>query len=240
MLSHEYRCVFVHIPKTAGQSIEQFFLNLHKLTWSQTDRDRLLMRKNQDPAKGPSRLAHMTAEEYYQCGHISEQTFNNYFSFAFVRNPWARLVSEYLHKKIDKEMSLKEFVLEGLPHPDPLCDKHRHIIPQSDFIFDDRGNQIVDFVGRFENLQRDFDHVCRQLGLEDSTLPHRNSSYSPRRLLLRKIRHLFNSQQRVKKHYTEYYDEELFEIVADMYAEDIKRFNYQFEAPGFYDQKAIA
>ena len=235
MISHQYKCVFVHVPKTAGQSIEHFFLNLHNLTWK--EKDQLLMRKNTKPEHGPERLDHMIASEYYQCGHIDEAKYNEYFSFAFVRNPWERLVSEYLHKKIDKKMTLKEFITRGLPQKDMMCDKYRHILPQSDYLFDANGKQLVNFIGRFEHLHKDFDYICNQLAITDSTLPHKNSSYSFRRSMLRKFRHLFRAQKRVKKHYSQYYDEELMEIVSLMYAKDIELFGFKFEAP---PQKEIA
>ena len=238
MISEKYRCIFVHIPKTAGQSIEHFFLKLHHLSWEQ--KARLLMSKNDDPSRGPARLAHMRANEYHQCGHISRLAFDEYFKFAFVRNPWERLVLEYLHKKIDKRMSLKEFVYEDLPAQNNFCDNYRHIIPQSDYLFDSDGKQLVNFIGRFENLATDFHYICQQLGIHKSTLPHKNSSYSPRRLLLRKVRHLFSNQHRIKKHYTEYYDHELYRHVAQMYAEDIARFNYQFEAVWHPDYQQMA
>ncbi len=226
MISHTHKCVFVHIPKTAGQSIEHFFLDLHGLTWKQ--KEQLLISRNEDRKIGPARLCHLTAEEYYDLGHISKEDFDNYFTFGFVRNPWERLVSEYLHKKIDKQMTLKEFVFKGLPKEDKFCDKHRHIIPQSDYLFDSKGNQLVDFIARFENLADDFDYVCKQLTIEDSTLPHKNSLYSPRRFLLRKLRYIFSLNSPVKQHYTQYYDQELHARVQEMYAQDIARFNYSF------------
>ena len=227
MISHKFRCIFVHVPKTAGQSIEHFFLNLQQLTLR--EKHQLLLRKNTDPKLGPSRLAHMRATEYHECGYISKERFNDYFSFAFVRNPWERLVSEYLHKKIDKKQSLKEFVLNGLPEANDFCDKYRHIIPQSDYLFDNHGNQMVNFIGRFENLQEDFNYVCQRLDIKNSQLPHKNSSYSPRRFLLRKIRHLFSNNNRIKKHYSEYFDEELFDVVSKMYERDINKFDYKFD-----------
>ena len=37
---------------------------------------------------------------------------------------------------------------------------------QSDYLIDLRGRVIVDFLGRYERLQEDFDEVCRRIGLE--------------------------------------------------------------------------
>src|SRR5262245_2591511 len=86
MISHAQRCVFVHIPKVAGQSVEHVFVGWNNLTWKK--RAPLLLRPNDNPAKGPPRLAHLRAEEYVQFGYLPPEKFASYFKFSFVRNPW--------------------------------------------------------------------------------------------------------------------------------------------------------
>lgn len=132
MISERFRCVFVHIPKTAGQSVEHFFLKLHGLSWE--ERAALLLRYNRDPKLGPERLAHLKAGEYVECGHISSGDFLRYFKFSFVRNPWERLVSEYLYRGYCMEHTFREFVTCGLPPEDGYSDAHRHIIPQYNYL----------------------------------------------------------------------------------------------------------
>lgn len=227
MICAAQQCVFVHVPKTGGQSVEQFFLELNGLTLKQ--KQQLLISRNDDPAKGPSRLAHMRAHEYVDCGHMSQDDYDRYFSFAFVRNPWSRLVSEYLHKKLDNKYSFKQWVFEAMPEADDFSDAYRHVIPQTDYLVNSQGDVIVNFVGRFENLQNDFNKVCEKLNIANTTLPHANSTSSFRRSLERKIRHLFIKEKRIKQHYTAYYDNETIDKVATLYASDIAMFNYTFD-----------
>jgi hypothetical protein len=223
MICKDYNCIFVHIPKTAGQSIEHFFLNLVGLTWE--TREPLTLKYNEDPSLGPERLSHLTAEEYVSCGHVSEAEFSKIFKFSFVRNPWSRLVSEYLYRKYNMQFSFKEFVMEGFPKPS-LSNDYRHVMSQSDFVYDHEGNLLVDFIGKFERLQPDFDLVCQKIGIENSTLPHVNSTKTPKS---KKLSSLFPSKgQKKKLHYTEYYDEEAKEAVAEIYKRDIELFDYKF------------
>ena len=76
-------------------------------------------------------------------------------------------------------------------------------MPQTNWIVDNKGQILVDFVGRFENLETDFGVVCERLH-RTAALPH-----------IRKSQH---------EHYRSYYNETTKNIVATRFAADIERF----------------
>jgi len=225
MICQPLSCLYVHIPKTAGQSIEQFFMNKLGLSWD-TDREQLLLGNNTDPSRGTEKLSHLSAAEYVQSGYLTQAEFDRLFKFSFVRNPWERIVSEYRYRNYFHHRSFRDFLKHRLPAPS-WDDKYRHIMSQYDMLHDQQGKLLVDFVGRFESLQRDFTQVCSQLGIADSKLPHRNPSDKKSRNLKRKLRNwlYFNGENR-KEHYLDFYDEETIDIVSRLYIKDIEAFGY--------------
>lgn len=246
MLSHQDKCLFVHIPKAAGQSVESVFVKRSGLTWE--TREALLLKPNNNPKKGPPRLAHLTASEYVGLGYVSSDQFAQFFKFSFVRNPWARLVSEYNYRRMQGieayQQEFKRFIFEGFPNENAddyatAQDFYRHVIPQWRFLYDERGTCLVNFIGKFESLQQDFDKVCEQLVIPCTMLPHKNHTKLDVKgfsSVTRKISDYclsalsFNNQRRSgTPHYSSYYDDESQRFVADYYQKDIELFDYQFE-----------
>jgi hypothetical protein len=193
----DHACLFVHIPKCAGISVSKsLFGNL---------------------AGGHLRVPH------YQL-ILSEHDFDRYFKFTFVRNPWDRLVSGFRF--------LKSGGLNGgdrawaREHLAPFDDFHdfvarwvdrknvstwKHFAPQYKYICEPGGENLkVDFVGYFEHLADDFEHVRAKLGLRAGLEHHNRTSGS-------------------REDYRACYSTETRDLVADVYAEDIRLFGYDFE-----------
>lgn len=151
---------------------------------------------------------HMGKRQKKKFGFCEKQL--QYFKFAFVRNPWDRMVSAYFYAKEYLGLSMgrfDEFIKEkAWDEYGEAIDPHWE--PQHEFIrFNDRF--IVDFIGRFENLDADFTEACHQIGIKPCQLPHVNATQHA--------------------DYKEYYTDELRQIVAEKYAKDIELFGYEFD-----------
>jgi hypothetical protein len=212
-ISHEYNFLSISIQKTGTKTIRD--------TLDQIDN---VILSNVDP-KSPY-YQHVTAQRLKEEFDDKGWVWDDYFKFTFVRNPWAREVSMYSYKqkmahewkhglaKFSKKIptdliqgkNCNEFIKKHPTLKDAIM--KTHITSQYDFIYDKNGKQLIDFIGKLENLQEDFNTICDKIGIPKQKLPHRN-----------KTKH---------KHYTEYYDDETRSIVAEKYAKDIEYFGYEF------------
>ena len=230
MISHHHKCLFIHIPKNAGQSIEMMFINLLGLTWS--TRAPLLLTTNSNPNLGPPRLAHLTATDYAKYKYISEEQFENYFKFAFVRNPWDRAVSFYKYMGKGSGKNFKDFICEDFLSV-IWKQKYWFVRPQHEFIYEN-GEKLVDYVGRFENLKDDCKTAFDKMGLPFDDIPHVNSSKnrkpSKKRLVKLAASKLLGKRDahETHDHYTDYFDDTTIEIIQNLYEKDLEIFNYQY------------
>jgi hypothetical protein len=168
--------LFVHVPRTAGQSVEAWF-GLDA-TRAAPDRDALLGRELRDDApyelfggKG-FLLAHLTPAELVRFGYLPDR--DRYLSFCTVRDPLERVVSTYRSRPRDEPFDawLPTF-LEAHDHP--------YRTPQSAFVFDGRGHQQVTDVLRYETLDRGLRFFGRRYGLalNPASLPRLGVSRGP-------------------------------------------------------------
>jgi chondroitin 4-sulfotransferase 11 len=103
-------------------------------------------------------------QQHMSLSNFTLEKQEEYFSFAFVRNPWDRIMSSYLYsKRLGYKFTFKSFL--------DSIDFANHCKPQSFFI-----NENIDFIGRFENLQEGFNEVCEKLGFDAKQLPHENKT----------------------------------------------------------------
>jgi hypothetical protein len=200
-ISIPHKCIFVHIPKTGGTSME-YALGMHGNEKTIGIKKRSNRDLIQDCIFGQGQQ-HKAIEEIAKC----RPEIMNFFKFSFVRNPWDKFVSAVLfsgpESQIEENISKNDFKkLSQRNFHDPS-----HFTPQHKFIYS-HGKLAVDFVGRFENLNKDFSKVCEKLSI-NKQLEHRMKVYG-------------------KKHYTEYYDNEMIDFIAKEYQKDIELFNYKF------------
>ncbi len=209
LLSHSHRFLFVHTIRAAGTAIAQTLEPYgHKPPQGRWNRALSKLGLVQDPTRIQLR-EHETALGAKKL--LPPEVFDTYYKFAFVRNPWSWLVSVWMRLKTT-ESHRHHAAVAPLDFPDYVDweiernQRHQHL-----FVCDERHRVIVDFVGRLESLERDFEQVCRQI-----TVPVRP---------LEKV----GGRKREHQDYRAYYDDGLREKVARHWARDVELFGYAFD-----------
>jgi hypothetical protein len=208
LISTARNFIFVHNQKSAGTSIAA------RLAASAPDCRRLL------PMHAPA------ADGIAKLGR---DTWDSYYSFGFVRNPWARLVSWYSMicerpPQINRNSlwdyvrsnsrNFEEFVMNC---SDVISEqtiggyvyRKGFAINQLDYFIDGRGDVAVSFIGKFEQLERDFEVVSGNIGLENTELEWKNRTQD--------------------KDFTTFYSPRTRDLVAHRFRRDIEYFEYTFE-----------
>ena len=191
MLIEKEKILFIHVARTAGTSIERYFSpDLPE------DQNPLISGKNNTDFQDK----HKTARRYK--ASLGERTFNQMFKFCFIRNPW------------DLEVSLWKWLSIAVPIYKNLTFKN-HLIRRIgsgkmsfSFYTDVEGENKMDFIGKFEDLQSDFNILCEKLNLPIKTLQHTNKTE--------------------KEQYSSYYNNETRSIVEKYYEKEINIFDYKF------------
>ena len=178
MISFPHKTIFIHIPKCAGQSVEETFLNDIGLDWY---KHRHLFGCFKKPSTWsnnfPDRLAHLTAYEYFDLDFINKETFYQFYRFSIVRDPFDRVVSAWkdLTKSIDSnKKDINFFILNILPKY--INEKNYFFKSQKDYLFDPQTDKIlVDNIFKIDELKSNWEKIKIATGVK-LDLTYRNKS----------------------------------------------------------------
>jgi len=215
LLSLRYNFLFVHIAKTGGTSIRA---TLNRYRW-------------RDPYYLPqffcSRISHLTghrlgckfprhAKIIAAREMLPRELFESLFKFAFVRNPWDLQVSSFHHIRRERphlvagHEDFEKFLRYKLsPNRPYQFHIDTSIELQSDYLVDLHGKVLVNFIGRYENIEADFREACRRIGIPPPLLAHRRKAKN-------------------RLDYRSYYNDVTAELIAERFKKDIDLFDYTF------------
>jgi hypothetical protein len=226
MIHHAHKCIFLHIPKTAGTTIESVISGIDWYHVSKGIQKHLTLdgwmtfpRMSQDcgthrEGKIYPKYRFKTKDEIEQIkidthNLLNESHINNYFKFTFVRNPFDWVVSWFYwttsHQKKYKDFNnfVKKYVGAGKEHC-TFTSQSRYTLY--------KGKYCMDFIGKFENFNQDFQVVADKLNINWKNSVHINSN-----------------SNKPDVPYWNHYNKESIDIIFNKYQDDLKAFNYDYE-----------
>ena len=203
--------LFIHIPKTAGRSIQKFLTNFPK---------------------------HEHFSVYEQINKIGEQEFLNKFKFTIVRNPWERMVSVWRffgynlgHDKILNDLNdFNRWLNNHIKQSKNRKPYQKTPCQQFSYLKNEKGEILIDYFIHFENLNQDFIELTqilkidkpdnlKNIGKEEKFLMHHPNSKNQNQELVKKL---------AQNYKIAYENKENIEIVAELEKEVIGKFGYKF------------
>jgi len=238
LLSHRHRFIYTKTFKTASTSVESYFepYCLPDGEWEQTENRSLYegetgiigQRKPGAHQMGLPWYAHMPAQKIRD--QLGPETWQNYFKFCVVRNPYAYLVSAFYYynhdaiqgykprfwNKLSRTVRQKSGVFDtwGRATEQELFRRwlrtEHYPTQQERYVIE--GKAALDYYIRYEDLQAGIEEVCRHLGVpfEVSRLPAFKSGLRPRRSI------------------ASYYDRAAIAFVENKFSFDLETFGYAF------------
>jgi len=210
MILPQQKLLFVHIPKTAGQSIYEFLFENINVPYT-LDNSSYGLISNQDLSlPGPQQYHHLFFKEYIKFNLINEDDICNYNIFTFVRNPYERFKSAFYYRYLHKEYSYETFLTDVYPTLSENDDLYRHFCPQHLYIEGCNSVNIYKLEDGFKPFMCDLKTML-------------------------KLTHKFvkkNNQSSYKKPFP--FTHRNISLLNKVYANDFKRFNYSMHTPGHF------
>lgn len=151
----KHKMIFIHVPKCAGTSINNYYCPKLQSSYSNPKDFSLKYMFGRE-------LQHITARKM---SILAPVRFRKYFKFAFVRNPYSRIESEYNWRKswdsLTQKMSLSDFI-DTIPERQGDA----HFLPASKFLISSKGKLLVDFVGKFESMEEELIKIDSLAGID--------------------------------------------------------------------------
>jgi len=207
MISDSKNFIFIHIPKCAGSSIQEYLLSYVDYGFIEHNKKGLIkFTDNKYHLK-----KHSTALATRRA--IGTKLWKSYFKFSCVRNPYARFISCYFwalkdrykltneeYERIDKkniDINYAKVIIEM-----GFCRSQRRWLQTN-------GKVNMDYIMRVESLQSDWNNVCKAIGIPRTTIPALNTN-----------------KYDIGADY--YWDKKLYNLVTDKYKCDLDEFGYKY------------
>ncbi len=216
-VSHDLKAVFIHIHKTGGTYLS-YVLHKHygfKNYYIRRPDHDLFCRNKKKTTRylNYENKVHGVLNYYKTSSFINKKMgmdskkWDTYYKFCFIRNPYDRLISGWYHVNkykipLDNYLNIKTYCND--------VDYIHVFMPQVKHIINEKGKIGVNFIGRFENLEDDFQLVLKNLGVKQIL-------HTPTKTM----------NVRDHKHFSEYYNPSILAKVNQILREDFIMLPYK-------------
>ena len=220
-INHDLKAIFIHVHKTGGTYISYMlhkYYGFKNYYLRRPDHDKFCLNKEKKTKYiNYENRVHGVLKYYKTSPHLNKkmgmtpQKWDSYYKFCFIRNPYDKIVSAWNH------VNRFKIPFENYLSLTKVCNdvEYMHVfLPQVRNIINEKNQININFIGKFENLEEDFQNVLKKIGIKN-------------------IIHDVNKSMNKREHkeFYEYYDQNVLNKVNFLLNEDFKSLPY----PIFYN-----
>jgi hypothetical protein len=216
-INHDLKAVFIHVHKTGGTYISYMlhkYYGFKNYYLRRPDHDNFCFNKkkttkyiNYENRVHGVYVYYKTSPELNKKMGMTPQKWDSYYKFCFIRNPYDKIVSAWNHINRYK-IPFKNYL--NLQHTCNDVEYMHMFMPQVRNIINQKGFIDINFIGKFENLEEDFQTILKNIGIKN-------------------IIHDQKKEMNKREHdlYHEYYDQETLDRINSLLKEDFDKLDYE-------------
>ena len=215
-INHDMKAIFIHVHKTGGTYLS-YMLNKYygfkNYYIRRPDHDQFCFNKkkttkyiNYENRVHGVLMYYKTSAYINKKMNMTPQKWDSYYKFCFIRNPYDKIISAWNH------VNRYNIPFENYLNLKDTCNdvEYMHLfMPQIRNIINERGLININFIGKFENLEEDFQTVLKNIGFKN---------------IVHEVAKKMNA--RPHDHYTKYYNQTILDRVNVLLREDFEGLDY--------------
>jgi len=215
-VNHDLKAIFIHVHKTGGTYISYMlhkYYGFKNYYLRRPDHDTFCFnnKKNKKYINYENRVHGVLM--YYKTSPFINKKMNmnhikwkSYYKFCFIRNPYDKIISAWNH------INRYNIPFSNYLNLINICNdvEYMHMfMPQVRNIIDEKGKININFIGKFENLENDFQTILKICGIIN---------------FIHDVSKSMNKREHLK--FNEYYDQITLDKVNNLLKEDFKNLDY--------------
>jgi hypothetical protein len=226
-VNHDLKAIFIHVHKTGGTYISYMlhkYYGFKNYYLRRPDHDTFCFnnKKNKKYINYENRVHGVLM--YYKTSvfinkkmNMNHSKWKSYYKFCFIRNPYDKIISAWNH------INRYNIPFSNYLNLINICNdvEYMHMfMPQVRNIIDEKGKIDINFIGKFENLENDFQTILKNIGIK---------------IFIHEVSKSMNKRDHLR--FDEYYDQNTLNIVNHLLKEDFKNLDYPL-IENIYDLKS--